>query len=193
MVRMANVYAEEGSLENAFILYMKFMTWVSSVIVHQYIRANIEHDMNVLPVDVIDIICFLSKQYVASVFFLLAGYFWKRLEVTQILPPTLPLTRPPIQKSWKWVVVAQKFIMSCYHAYHTHVLIVYTTCQKSSQRSQPSLTNFNFSLLFSLVFYLVNCLQDIEVIYYLFSRKSYPRQSSLNISCLISTKRNTML
>ncbi|KAK7069038.1 AMSH-like protease [Halocaridina rubra] len=26
MVRMANVYAEEGSLENAFILYMKFMT-----------------------------------------------------------------------------------------------------------------------------------------------------------------------
>lgn len=66
MVRMANVYAEEGSLENAFILYMKFMTWVSSVIVHQYIRANIEHDVNVLPVDVIDSICFLSKQYVAS-------------------------------------------------------------------------------------------------------------------------------
>ncbi|XP_050694007.1 STAM-binding protein-like isoform X3 [Eriocheir sinensis] len=26
MVRMANVYADEGSLENAFILYMKFMT-----------------------------------------------------------------------------------------------------------------------------------------------------------------------
>ncbi|KAF6208174.1 hypothetical protein GE061_016625 [Apolygus lucorum] len=26
MVRMANVYLDEGSLENAFILYMKFMT-----------------------------------------------------------------------------------------------------------------------------------------------------------------------
>ncbi|CAH1405822.1 unnamed protein product [Nezara viridula] len=29
MVRMANVYLDEGSLENAFILYMKFMTFVS--------------------------------------------------------------------------------------------------------------------------------------------------------------------
>lgn len=26
MVRMANVYLEEGSLENAYILYLKFMT-----------------------------------------------------------------------------------------------------------------------------------------------------------------------
>lgn len=26
MVRMANVYMEEGSLENAYILYLKFMT-----------------------------------------------------------------------------------------------------------------------------------------------------------------------
>lgn len=26
MVRMANVYLEEGSLENAYVLYMKFMT-----------------------------------------------------------------------------------------------------------------------------------------------------------------------
>jgi STAM-binding protein len=27
MVWMANVYLKEGSLENAYILYMKFMTW----------------------------------------------------------------------------------------------------------------------------------------------------------------------
>jgi len=30
MIRMAEVYYKEGSLEEAFILYSKFITWVSS-------------------------------------------------------------------------------------------------------------------------------------------------------------------
>lgn len=45
MVRMANVYYEEGSLENAYVLYLKFMT-----LFLEKIRKHPE--FNSVPVDV---------------------------------------------------------------------------------------------------------------------------------------------
>lgn len=32
MIRMANVYTEEGNIEHAFVLYNKYITWVFPVI-----------------------------------------------------------------------------------------------------------------------------------------------------------------
>lgn len=29
MIRMANIYTEEGNIEHAFVLYNKYITWVS--------------------------------------------------------------------------------------------------------------------------------------------------------------------